>query len=266
MLDLYEFETSEGSAGDAGAAPSAGDLGATEVEPSAAVTEAAPAPTPPMWELPEFQDAVAQQAAEIADARIAAMRAEQAQTAPTAPVQGAAPPFPDQYSENYAQEMAAYMAYRDDQLLSKIDQRISPVTDSLTATEQARVAAEGDQRVQDVIADDIARNGDLGETARALIRPIAEAKYGEYAARYGEGRRAAEAAIQSAAATIRQMHTEAGTAAATAEVNRINGLAGIRDQIGTGAAGVSGVREIELDPRKLVQKHSERIHALNNGN
>lgn len=264
MLDLYEFEASEGASGDTGAAaglsPEAADPGASgEAVASSAATEPAAVP---VWESPEFQDAVAQQAAEIADARIAQMRAEQAQAAPAAPVQGA-PPFPDQFSENYAQEFAAYMAWRDEQLFSRIDQTIRPVTESLSATQQAAKDAEGNQRVQDMIADDISRNGDLGETARSLIRPLAEARYGDYAARYGEGRRAAEAAIQSAAATIRQSVLEERTAAATAETNRINLLGGLRDTPASGATGISGIQEIETDTRKLVQKYSGRAAALN---
>lgn len=262
LLNIFEFEASEegGAGAAAGLTPEAAESGAPgEAADLSAVSAPAAAP---VWETPEFQDAVAAQAAEIADARIAAMRAEQAQAA-QAPVQGAAPPFPDQYSENYGQEMAAWMAWRDEQLLSKIDQRISPVTESLTATEQARVAAEGDQRVQDMIADDISRNGDLGETARSLIRPLAEARYGEYAQRYGEGRRAAEAAIQSAAATIRQSVAEERTAAATAETNRINLLGGLRDTPAEGASGISGIQTVETDTRKLVQKHAARIAAMN---
>lgn len=268
MLDLYEFEASEGAgSGDTGAAagltPEAAEPGAGEAADLSAVSAPAAAP---VWETPEFREAVAEQAAEIAQAQIAAMRAEQAQ-APEVAGQPYVPPALDPYSDTFGQDLASLLEHNRQQTMNEMRTLVQPVTESLTASQMAAQQAEGDQRVADIIADDIARNGDLGTTAQSLIRPLASIRYDELIGRgHPHGPRTGELAVQSAATTVRQSVAEERTAAATAETNRISTLGGVLGQPAAGAAGVSGIQEIELDPRRLVEKHSQRMHALNNGN
>lgn len=257
MLDLFEFETAEvASESGAAASPEHG-----ESVPPADATPAAP--EAPVWESPEFQEAVAQQAAEIADARFAQWQQSQRGTpeaTPPAPTT-AAPPFPDQYSENYGQEMAAYLAWRDEQLVSRIEQKIQPVTESLTMAQQAAEQEQNEAWLQDVMSDAIMRGGDMNESAKALVRPLAESLMFDITQRYGPGRRSVEMAIEKAVSVVRNTLAEASKTAATQEINRIGTLGALKGDLPSGVTGVSGLEPATLGARELAQKYGARARA-----
>lgn len=260
MLDLFEFETvadtSAATAGDtAGDGPSQtgpaattgmeGAADAGETDASAVATVAAPAwsPDDPFF-LETVDSLLAQRVAPLVDL------IRQGAATPAPGVQTQPPMPPDPFSDNYASEMVAYQAARDEQMFARFEQMLGTVAAPLNAQMEAQTVAEGEQRLQDMLADDIARNGDFphapGEQtskAQQLVRPLADMIFPEIASRFGAGPRAAEIAMGRATSLVREIVAEARASALEENTNRMSTLAGARTEPGAGAAGTQVVGE-----------------------
>lgn len=251
---LVEYEPDEGT--DAGAAavapapPTEGDAAAVASEPSVGATE----PSAPAFDPSEIQaelEYLRTQNAQFAQL----LQGVAAQAQPTTGQQqpSGLPAF-DPFD---ADSVRAWQDARDQQLLAAIDQRFSAVSSRFAQQDALAQQAEGEQRIEDVIADDVSRNGEYASDpeadrqARATVRALAEQLFPEYAQRYGAGPRAGELALSKAAAQVRSLLSAAGTTAVTQRDNELANLAGVRGEPGTGAsAGVPGVSAPAADLRR----------------
>lgn len=299
---VFDFETVAGDAGGNGGAPAGADPSGTaaapaaaepaaavganggEPEPPAGATDVAPAWSP---EDPRFIDAVDGRALELIEQRFGPIAELLQQTLgadggqgpgyaqpgqPGAAQQQLVPPDP--FSDNYAQEMAAYQQARDEQMFGRIEQMIGQIAQPLNDRTEKETVAEGEQRLKDMLTDDISRNGEFprlpGQTdskSEQLVRPLAQALFPQIAQRFGNGPRAAEVAMSQAAQTVREIVAEAGAAALEAERNRTATLAGARGDVAAGASGAQVVGEIRARTMEegLSAVTARHAAALRNG-
>jgi hypothetical protein len=175
-------------------------------------------------------------------------------------------------------------------MLGEIRGLVSSLAAPLMAAEQEKAMTEGEQRLLDVIADDIGRNGDLiptfGETeeekaaaaaadgqARKLVRQIAGQVYDQLAGRFGGheavvrqglGPRLSTAAMEQAMTDVRSIVTTARSAGAAIETNRLATLASAPGAEPAFAAGVQVVgdiraRNIDEGLRSVTARHADAI-------
>lgn len=182
----------------------------------------------------------------------------------------------DEYGNLDPQAFAGFLAQRDQQLLGHFDQRFQQIAAPLAAQEQEKVVAEGEQRLQDILTDDISRNGEFvtgvdeeskaaDAEARKLVRTLADQAFPEIAQRYGMTPAAAERAISQAAGQVRSLLRAAGKTSVAQHVNHNATLAGARQEPAAGASGLVGMSDIPNDPSQigadLVQKYAARNRA-----
>lgn len=286
MFTLVEFETVADAGGNAGApagsdpsptAPAAPAAtaptgspaeGGEPVTPPAGATEPAPAWSPEQLQGdPGFRDFIAQEAAQIAEQRLSALL-EQFSTAEPAAGQGQDPNAGLAALDPFSDDFGQALDQRFETMLARVEQMVGQVAQPLQQQMQQANVAEGEQRIQDMIADDVARNGDFprapGETeskAQQLVQPLAEVMFNDIAARYGNTPRAVEIAIQQASATVRGIIAEAGAAAIAEHTNRLAGLAGAHGEPAAGAVGAQGVPDT-LDPGEITRRYARNGQAL----
>lgn len=269
MLDrfVFDFDPDDGlgdAAADVGAAaaPSpdheapAGEAG--ESLPSGDATEAAAQPSEPAFDPREIQ------------AEIEFLRGQNQQLAqlvqgypPSSATEAGADASPtlDPFADDYSQQLAALIQ-------QTVAQAVQPLSATFQQQQQAAAQAESEQRVQDVIADDVARNGEFvtGDTdeqkaadrqARQLVRTLAEQSFPEYAARYGAGDRAAAFAIEKAAAQVRSLLAAAGQTAVARHQNHLGTLAGAPGEV----PGVGGAAATEQPVVKIGSRVVDRYAA-----
>lgn len=275
---VFDFETAVdgGSAGaPAGADPSptapvaeppGGAQGGEPVSSSAGATELSPAWSP---DDPTFLQAVDDRALGLIEQRfapIAQLLEQQLGNGGAGAAAAAGPGLAplDPFSEDFG----AAFDQRLEQLGSRLEGLIGQVAQPLHEQREQATVAEGNQRLQDMIADDVSRNGDFprapGETeskAQSLVQPLAEAMFPQIAARYGNGPRAAEAAIQQASQTIRGIIAEAKAAGVAEHTNQLGTLAGARGEPGPGAAGAQGLADSN-DPAEITRRYAASGRAL----
>lgn len=267
---------------DPGAAAGAGDGDAAGavVDPGASAAVAAPVP---VWEDPAVLDLV--------DTRAQALL--QAQMEPILPLlqqliasgQGAnggaaqqAGQFAlvDEFGQVDPNALASLLTQSQQQLLAQIDERFQQIQAPMEQRAQAETLAEGEQRLKDVLADDISRNGDFAtdpETGaspgQTLVRPLADLFFPEFAARFGASPRAAEFAMQKAAGVVRQLEQVAGKVAIAKHTNQLETLAGAPGEPGAGGGAGVGVQTVgEIKARNLseglrsvTERHAAAIRA-----
>lgn len=281
---VFDFETVAGDAGGTGGAPAGdgpsgtavaapaaapppvGGAASGEPDPPAGVTDPAPAWSP---DNPAFLEAVDQRAIDLYEQRFGPLQQLLEQSFagdPAAAQQGQQQQQqllpPDPFSDNYQQELAAYNQARDEQMYARFEEMLGQVAQPLNARIQSETVAEGQQRLQDMIADDVARNGDFprapGQTesqAQKLIMPLAEALFPQIAERYGVGTRGAEMAIQQASSTVRAIIAEAGAAAVEAHKNQNATLLAVQGEPGTAVAGAQGLSDTQ-DPSEITRRYA----------
>jgi hypothetical protein len=97
----------------------------------------------------------------------------------------------------------------------------------------------GSEYARDILSDEVARNGDFiykGSFDRALA--IADQQYLPQAVqKYGENIRAAEAAVQQAAADVREWEQEVGRAYHQQQMNQLRGISSAPRQPPAGGTG-----------------------------
>lgn len=272
--------------GDGGAAAPADGQAGTAVADApvddAAATPAVAAPAAPAtepWDDDRYLDLVDQRAQQIFETRIAPIvpLLEQFLGNGGAPgATGAAAAGADAGGElnpwdpSFAGSLDARFA-RMEQLLQKGMQQLAQ---PMMAREQAELEQEGNQRLQDMLADDIARNGEFPRTvdpatgqpvteskAEKLVTPLAQMIFPSIAEKFGETPRAAELAMGRAAAIVREIVAEASAAALNQETNRLGALADAHGEPGAATVGAHGVEEVRA--RSLSEGLAEvsRRHA-----
>lgn len=232
----------------------------------APVVETAPTPAPPAWEDPAFLDLV--------DTRAAALM--QQQFAPLIPLleqvlagdNGATTTTPgplDPFSDSFAGDLDA----RFTAIQQMLEQGLERLAAPLQAREQQETIVQGEERLKDILADDIARNGEFSSKpevdaqARALVRTIADQVFPAIAERFGATPRAAEMAMTHAASSVRDLLAAERSAGAEAETNRLSTLAGLNGEPGVGPTGLTTATSGKpLTTRELVQKFGGRAAAL----
>lgn len=165
-----------------------------------------------------------------------------------------------------------------DQRFQALEERfagmINQVAEPLRAREQAEVFAEGESRLKDMVADDVARNGDFprmvdpatGEVAQSsqaqeAIIPLARMLFPQIEQRFGRTPRAAEIAISHASQMVRGIVAEAAAHALHTEQNRLAALATANGE--PSGNGVGGVRTLPdaNSFSEVTRRHAPAIRA-----
>lgn len=166
--------------------------------------------------------------------------------------QAAAPPqsqldvnsLVDEYGNFNPQAYAQYQQQQNQELLSQIGQMFQPIQQTFQSQQEQAAIAEGEQRLQDIMADDISRNGEFAADAEAdaqardMVTTLASNMFPDIAQRYGATPQAAEIAMSRAAAQVRGLLSSVGGAAVTQNQNQLATLAGAHGEPGAGGAGV----------------------------
>ena len=272
MSDLIdEAATAAGPASAAEAADlSSGQAAGEAVDASAAeaapVEEAPAAAQTPAFDREEFEgqlEYLRQQNAQLVEY----LQSQQQPQAEQGQPQFDPAQLVDEFGNLNPVALAQFMAQNNEQLMGAFDQRFQQIQAPLAAREEAETIAEGEQRLQDILADDVSRNGefspkaDVDKQARGLVRMIADQQFVEVAQQYGMSPRAAEIAMGRAAAQVRDMLRANAEAAVEAHVNHNATLAGARSE--PGAAAGNGVVTshddlLQLSNRELALRHSQR--------
>jgi hypothetical protein len=128
----------------------------------------------------------------------------------------------------------------DDQFQSQLDQYIDQKFSGYAEYVQAQQYREGSARAEDILADEIAKNGDyLFAESKDKARALANNYIGEMNQQYpGNQTQAAEAALNKAAADVRAWEASVKEAAIEQYKNELAGLSGARRDIPAG--GING--------------------------
>jgi hypothetical protein len=240
------------------------------VAPEPAAVEP-PAPAAPNWNDPALLDLVDTRAGEIAQQQLVQLLEQYAnEPAPQGQPQGQPQigQLVDEYGQLDPNALVQLLAQQQAQTFAALDQRIQQLQAPLTARFEQETVAEGNQRLSDILADDVARNGEFSSdaeadnAARQLVRTLAEQAFPQVAQRFGNTPRAAEMAMAQAAAQVRQVLTADRASALTTEQNRIAALAGVRVEPGTAAVGVEGLSDTPLSAREIAMKYSAKATVL----
>ena len=253
------------------AEPAAPEVTPDGVAPDAGGTitaPAAPAQAQP-WEDPAVLDLVDARAQALLEQRMAPivpLLEQFLQSGGYEQGQQAAPGELNPWDESFGSSL--------DQRFQALEQRIGGMLQQVTAPLEARAQAEtiqhGEERLKDILADDIARNGDFPadpstgrSTAKDLVRPLADMFFPEFASKLGETPRAAELAMTRAAALVRTIVAESRNFAVNQETNRLTALANANSEPGVTGAGVeTGTSGRPLGARELAMKYGNRANAL----
>lgn len=222
LLDL------EAGMDDTGGAAAPADSGAGAADSGETAESAWSGPDQATWESTQQTLAEQQQAIEY----FASL------TQPTNPFQngqqpqGQQPIEIDPLADDFQSQLDAYF-----------EQKTAPYQEYL----QAQQYREGDARAQDILADDIAKNGEFlyndpnspeGDS-KSVARLLANNFVGEFNQQFpNDPAKAAEAAIQKAAAVVRAIEKGAGSSYHDQQINQLAGLGGARRE--PAAGGING--------------------------
>jgi hypothetical protein len=279
QVDLFEFEPSldggeAGGGGDpAAAAPAAPAPAAAASEPADPDGEPPAAPAQPEFDPDAFQQAVLEEAEALLEARLARLTPPQPGQPgfPGGPIPGATPgpmtAFDWSQVDPYSDEFGAQLGQGIQATIQEaLVGALSPVTGAIQAQQHAQVIATGEERLQDMMADEIARNGDFAaeedgsQPGRELVIPLAETFLEAAAERYGETPRAAEAAIEHAAQLIRRAEAAAAAKAVAQHANHVATLAGAPAEPGSPgqAAAIAGRPAVARSPSEIAAAFGTR--------
>jgi ribosomal protein L16 Arg81 hydroxylase len=238
-------------------APVAAEPVAPAAEPVAPV---APEPAPAAsfdYDDPRLQDLIQTQAATIAQQQleqyVQRAQAQQPQTQQGFDVSQ----LLDEYGNVNPAALATMMEHNRQSTLEAVQQMFTPLASQMQAQQEAEVVASGEARLEDILADDISRNGDFVRAAgnepeqvaaaqqadaqaRQMVRTMADQMFPEIAQRYGPTPRAAEIAMTRAADQVRGLLRAVGSSAQAVQANQLATLAGQNGEVGgTGVGAVS---------------------------
>jgi len=259
MLDLFgpHFEAviDAGVGGGGEAAPE--PVAPAAAEPVAPVAAEPVAPAAIDYDDPRLNDLIQTQAAQIAQQQLEQL-VQRSQAQQPQQQQGFdASQLLDEYGNLDPAKFAAWSSQRDQQLVQQVQQMFTPLAQQMQAAQEAEVVASGEARLEDILADDISRNGDFvraaGNTpelvaqaqaadaqARQMVRTLADQMFPEIASRYGATPRAAEIAMTRAADQVRGLLRTVGSSAQAQQANQLATLAGQNGEVGgTGTAALS---------------------------
>jgi hypothetical protein len=160
----------------------------------------------------------------------------------------------DPLSDDFGAQLDARLEQRDQKLLQGIQQMLAPIHGRF----ETEAVQEGDQRAQDILADDISRNGEITDDGKTLARQLAEQYFPEFASKYGQTPKAGEAALTKAAATVRAIEKASGEKAVEAYKNQLATLSGAPQTPGTGATGIVSIPE-GGDELSLARHYASRV-------
>lgn len=208
-----------------------------------AVAEPAAAPAEPALDPLELQAELEHMRSQYQELYSVLQQASQ-QPGTTTQASPAAPDFFDEYGNFDPSKFATWQEQRDKGLFEQVSQAIQPLHQTFAQQQEAQVIAEGEQRLNDILADDISRNGEFASDpeadakARELVSTLASQMFPDLAERYGSTPRAAEMAMVRAAAEVRGLLKSAGGAAVAQTQNQLATLAGAHGEPGAHGAGV----------------------------
>lgn len=276
------FETDPGMGAGTGGAPAAladgdgagaatdalGDDGAG----AAVAAPVAPVVAPqPSWDDDQFADLAAAQAERLFNERMAPLvpllerfLGDGSGAPGGAAAAAGAPGALNPWDENFGDNLDARFQQFEQLLNTGLERLAAP----LAAREQAEIVEEGNQRLQDMAADEIARNGDFAadpetnETpGKQLVRPLADLFFPAIAEKYGPTPRAAAIAIDQAAGIVRQIEANAAKVALAKETNRLSTLAGANGEPAVAGVGAQGIGEIRATTISEGLSEVTRRHA-----
>lgn len=271
------FETViDGSAATGGG----GDIAPSEpvapvaAEPVAPAVEPTPAAAPIDYDDPRLQDLIQAQASQIAQQTIEqAMQRTQTQQPQTQPGFDTSQLL-DEYGNVNPAALAQFMQHNQQMTLQAVQEMFTPLASQMQAQQEAETIASGEARLEDILADDIARNGDFvraagntpelvaqaqqaDQAARQLVRTTADQLFPEIAQRYGATPRAAEIAMSRAADQVRSLLRAAGQAAQAAQANQLATLAGQNGEVGSAGTGAGAVsRPVVKIGERVVDRYA----------
>lgn len=149
----------------------------------------------------------------------------------------------DEYGQLDVQKFAQLQTARDQALLAQIGQMFTPIQETFQSQQEASVIAEGEQRLADILADDVSRNGEFHSDPevdgqiREMIAERASQLFPDLADRYGANPRSAEMAMTRAAAEYRDLTAKIGGQAVQQNQNQLANLANAKSEIGGTVAG-----------------------------
>lgn len=193
------------------------------------------------WESPEVQDYIAQQVAEGLQARLSSLTQ-------SAPVAEAQPLLLDPFSDDYG-----------NQLQKLIRDEIRSANEPLTQRFDAEDTVKADAQVAEMIDEEVTRAGgfpaDVADEAKALVKMIAPSFGDEMVARYGQTDRAAQAILQKATQTVKDLLTKAGKTGGQAAIDDLAAVQGA----GTDLPGNGGGINTPPPARSLEELHRRRF-------
>lgn len=175
----------------------------------------------------------------------------------------------DEFGAVNPQALLQVLGMSQQGLLQAIDQRFQQFSAPLEAQREAEQTARGEERLKDVLADDIARNGEFASSpeadaaARERVRQRASDIFEELAPVYGETSRVAEMAMLRAAQQERDYLRAVRGEAASEAVNRLSTLAGAPGEPGGAANGAIGGRpDFGTNTGSIVDHYAREARRL----
>jgi hypothetical protein len=269
MLDIFgpHFEAVIDAPAAGGEAVAAEPVAPVTAEPVAPAVE--PAPVPAIdYDDPRLHDLIQTQASQMAQQTLEDL----VQRAQSQQAQQQQPGFDvsqllDEYGNVNATALASMIQQSNQQTLTAVQQMFSPLAQQMQAQQEAEVVASGEARLEDILADDISRNGDFVRAAgnapeqvaqaqaadvqaRQMVRTMADQMFPEIAQRYGATPRAAEIAMTRAADQVRGLLRAVGSSAQAVQANQLATLAGQNGEVGgTGAVGAVSRPVVKIGER-----------------
>lgn len=252
-------------AAEAGAVPPAEPAPAS-AEPGAGL-EGQPSPeaAAPAWANdPAFHDAVADTAAQVAQAMFERFQQQQqpqqAQQQPE-PQTAFNPSSFDPWADEFPQALAGAFESLEQRIAQAVQQAVAPLAEQRMAAD----AEEQQQRVLDTVNAVVQANGDwpIGDNAEArnqanqLVVTLAEQLIGAEVQRFGPGVRAAENAIAKAHRQVHALLEAAGNHGQTQYRNQLGSLGGAMPEPAGGAAGFQQP-VVEGDELAVARRHAMR--------
>lgn len=155
-------------------------------------------------------------------------------------------PRPDPFSETFQEDLDRY-----------IEGRMAPL---LSTHEQMELAA-GEELAHDIIADNIAREGDfLDESSKQWAFQLSRAFLPQAIQRFGYTDRAGEAALEMACKSIREWEGKVGASYHERQVNQVRTLTGARGE----PAGSTPAAQIVGGPFRQGGRVADRFFGRGN--
>lgn len=146
----------------------------------------------------------------------------------------------DPLADDADQQLAALLSQRDEFLLGRMQEMLSPVVQHT----QAQRSEEAEARAMDVLADIETRDGAFAtDEGRGIARTLADSYWGQAEQRFGNTPRAAEYALSQGAARLRAYEKAVAERAVNEFKASITGVAGAPTEPGVGGTGALEVTE-----------------------